>query len=177
MLNGITRLRIDSMGVFLTALIVEITVVTTGSHRLIGNSHNALNLLTCALHIVLRLRNTYAPRFLIGVQTTGNNLATNLDHKVINALATQQFGHYIGTVTLGNSRAVEHDAIIGLTDLTFFEGNLLIANNLHQTIYLLFRGFDTILKAKAPGINQRGNGDIESTISLLRDVHRQFIHI
>ena len=70
---------------------------------------------------------TDAPREALGIDTTGNDLATNLHHEVLNPTVAQHTCYGIHTKALGDGRAVEHHTGILLLDLSTGEGDLLVA--------------------------------------------------
>ena len=72
-------------------------------------------------------------------------------------MTTQQARNDVGAVALGNSRKVH-----------------LIAN-LQQAVDLMARGHLLVLETKAPGIDQRSNGNVEGAVCLARDGLRQFV--
>ena len=102
MLNGIARLGVNRVGKLLTALIIEVTIVATGSHRLISQIQDGLQLMTRIQLIVGRFCDTNLPGESFWIDTTRHHFSANLDHVILYTTTLQQTGHTIRTIALGN---------------------------------------------------------------------------
>ena len=80
---------------------------------------------------------THTPRQPLGIDTTGDNLATDLHHKVLNPTVAQHPGYGIYTKAFGDGGAVEHHTGILFLDFSTGEGDLLVADDLSQTVHLM----------------------------------------
>ena len=169
-LYGIARLRVDGMGIFALALVVEVAVVATGSHRLVGDVEHRLQLVALQQWVVSRFGDANLPGHAFLANTSCYNLSANLHHVVVDAFLFQQTRYSIHTVAFGNGRAVEGDAWIALDNLLAVVAYLLVADDSHQRVYSVLVGQLFVLKAKAPGVDQWTNGDIEGTIGVLANL-------
>ena len=112
---------IDGMGIAFVALIIEVTIVTTGGHRYVSDIQRSLQLMFHIQRILCWLRHTDTPRETLGIHTLSHNLTTDFNHKVFYTSLAQEIGHHIRTITFGNSRAVEHHARVLFLDLAIDE--------------------------------------------------------
>ena len=82
MLYRMTRLGVDGMGIFALALVVEITVVATGGHRLVCEVEDGLQFITLLQWVVGGFGDANFPRHALLADAMSNHLATNLYHIV-----------------------------------------------------------------------------------------------
>ena len=74
------------MGIFLAVLIIEVAIVSTCRHRLVGDIERGLQFLVHVQRIVGRLRNADLPRHTLVVDATRHNLSSYLHHIVLYSL-------------------------------------------------------------------------------------------
>ena len=153
MLNWIARLRIDCMGVFLTVLIIKITIISTRGHRQVCNIKYTLNLTLHGQSVISRLCHANLPRQTLGINTACDNFATYLHHEILHALLLQETGYHIRAKALGNGRTVEHNVRRLFHNTIVFQGNFLIANQSTKTVHLTTIRLDAILKTESPCID------------------------
>ena len=102
MLHGITRLGIHGMRIFLSALIIEITVVAAGSHRDIRHVQRRLQFMAYVQGIIRRFDNPYPPGHATLIDAARHDLTSDLHHEVRHTSAAQEPRHDIGAISLGN---------------------------------------------------------------------------
>ena len=165
------------MGVTTTILIIEVTVVAASGHRFVGDIQDRLQLMTNAEGVFCGFHHTDTPRQALGIDTSGDNLTTNLDHVVLDTAGIQHPRYGINTKAFGNSTTVEHHTGILFTDLTVGKGYLLIADDPAQTVYLMGGRHLLVPETEAPGIDQRCYGDVEGAFGIDRYLHCLHKHL
>ena len=106
MLYGIAGLGINSVGILLAALVIEIAIVAARGHRHISNVQHCLELATDREGVVGRFGDADFPGYALLADALSDNLTTNLNHEVLNPTTTQQTCHNVRSIALGNSRKI-----------------------------------------------------------------------
>ena len=170
MLHGVARPRIYGMGVLLAVAVVVVAVVAAGGQCPFVQLQDGLQLLVGRERVIYRLIDADAPGALLRVDTLDYHLAANVNHQVIDAMRLQHAGHLVHGEPLGYGATVQHDAWVVFHHLILgIEAYLPVAHQLPQAIHLHRVGEVAFLKPEAPGIDQRGYGNVEGSIRLLRD--------
>ena len=159
MLYRIARTGINGMGIFPSALIVEVTIVATGSHGMVGNTQHGLHLALHVQRVFCRFGDAYMPVIPLRILTTYHDLSANLHHIIMDAVRLQQTSHHIAAIALRDSAEVH------------------LVAQLQETIHLLGCRQLLMLETKAPRIHQRCHGDIKGTIRLFADRLCQLIYL
>ena len=84
-----SRLWVNGMGIFLTALIVEVAVVSAGSHALVCHVQYGLQFRSVQSSFFSGFRDTNLPRYAFLADAAGGYLAANLDHIVLDAFVSK----------------------------------------------------------------------------------------
>ena len=109
-LYRIACLGVNGVGIFLSALVIEIAIVTACGHGFVRDIQNGLQLIIHADGIIGGLGHPNAPGHPFVADALGHYLAPNLYHEVLDAVVLEQFSHHVAAITLGDGRAVEHDS-------------------------------------------------------------------
>ena len=168
---------VDGVGVFATVLVIEITIVAAGGHRLVGDVDDGLYLLIDIERIVGGLGDAYLPRQALLADAAGDYLAAYLYHIIVDALAPEIIGNNVAAIAFGYRTAVEHYPRVGLGDTTIGEAHLAIAYKALEAIHLMAGGHSAALEPKAPGIDERGYGDVERAIGDVGYFHGKGEHV
>ena len=103
---------VDGVGVFATVLVIEITIVAAGGHRLVGDVDDGLYLLIDIERIVGGLGDAYLPRQALLADAAGDYLTAYLYHIIVDALAPEIIGNNIAAIAFGiNSGAYVSEII------------------------------------------------------------------
>ena len=165
------------MSIFLASPVVEVAIVAAGGHRTVGDVEHRLNFAAGSQAVINGLVDADAPRQAVGADALDHDLAANLHHVVLHMVPLQHLGHDIAAVALGNGRAVEHHARVGFPDLPTLQRHFTVADNLQQAVHLPVGRLDSVLEAKAPGIDQRRHRNVECTLGNVGDDHRLTEHL
>ena len=165
------------MGITLAILVVELTVVTRGCHTHSTHFQNGLQFLVDGKRVFYRFINADAPCFHAGVLAFHYYFSTDVHHVVIHAFLVQQTGYSVHSIPFGNGAAIQHQARVFLDNLTVFQLNLLIADELSETIDHAWFNLDGVLESESPSIHQRSYRNVERTIRFSRNVLSQFEYL
>ena len=175
-LNRVSRLGVDGMGVLLAVLVVEVAVVAACSHSHILDVEHRLQLFVDCKRVVSGLRYANLPRQTLLRYAVGYNLAANLNHIVLDAVALEQVCHNVATVTFGNGRAVEHNARVGLGYAVVAQRHLLISYDRAQRVDSRLCGRVASLESEAPCVDKRSHRYVEGTVGVVGNVLGQVEH-
>ena len=134
MLNGITRLGVDCVGVFLAVLIVEVAVVATCCHSHILDVEHSLQLFVHSERVVAGLCHSSLPGQAFLADAFSHNLTANLYKVVVDAMPAQEGCHNVASITFGYCATVEHHSRVGLAYVIVFKRNLLVAYHRAQGV-------------------------------------------
>ena len=174
MLHGIAGTGVYGMGIAFAVSIIESAIISARSHSAIGEFHHGFNLIVHLRTVVNGTIYAYVPRRILGIFSFCHYLAANFHQIVFNAKLVEKRSYRIASVTFGYCAAIELCfGILLYYSAAIRERNLAVAHCGEQTAYV--GGSNTVFfcKTKAPGINKRCNGNVESTVGCFRNGLRQ----
>ena len=171
LLYGTAGDGVDGVGEALSVLIVEVAIVAAGGYSAVGQVHDILQARVDLGGVLLWLVDAYAPEVLAGIEAAAVDLAADLDHVVLDAFGTEEVGHHVAHVALGDAREVEADARIVLDDMAIIvNAHFLVADEGLDAVDHLLRDVLAVLEAEAPQVDQRSAGDVEGAMRDLTDL-------
>ena len=162
------------MGIAFAVSIIESAIISARSHSAIGEFHHGFNLIVHLRTVVNGTIYAYAPQRILGIFSLSRNLSANFNEIIFNAKLVEKRSYDIAPVTFGYCAAIElRFRILLYYPAAIRERNLAVAHCFKKIEDC--RGSNTVLfcKTKAPDINKRCNGNVESTIGCFRNGLRQ----
>ncbi len=164
-LHGITRGGVYGVS-YASSIVggVVVAVVAAGGHGAIGEVEDGGQLLIGTRRVVSCFVDAYTPRLALRIHTADDDFTANFNHEILNALTAQVVGDNINAEALGHGRAVKDDAGGVLLDMVVVkQTDVLIAHKLTEAVHLRTIGQLSVLEAKAPGIDEGSDGNVEGS--------------
>ena len=177
-LHGVSRPGIHGVGILLPLVVIIVPVVSAGGHGRVGDVQY---LLQCPAHgqgVVLGLVDADAPRSARRVQPSGDDFAADVHHIVVHAPPAEQLRHHIDGIALGHGTARQHQPGVVLADAPVrAEAHPPVSGERQQAIHHAAVREGPVAESESPGVDQRGDGDVESPSRLGRHLLAAAEHV
>ena len=177
MLHGLSGFRIDGVRNFAPVYIIEIAVISGSSNPAITDMQHGLYFAHGFRAIIHRLIDANGPLFSLGILTFHDDFTPNFHHIVGTTIGRKELSHAIYAVAFGHSATIYSNTRIAFAQLVFFVIQLVVTDELTERIHLCLGDFLAMFEAKPPFVDQRGNRNVEGTVSFLRELLRKSHHV
>ena len=174
MLDRSTGTWIDRVRVTYAVLLEIVAVITGGGNRGIAGIDDPLHR---ALEGLRRFDGD-PPRLVAGLLTLDADLATDFDQIVLDAIGLEHIGDSVHPIALGDPRqvgihrlALDHRIAIEL------QRQMIDLLERLRDLFIARRLVETLIRAEAPQIDGRTDGDIEGPVGALADILRLGQHL
>lgn len=172
LLGRIARQRVDGVRIFLSVLIVEVTVVARRRHPDVRQFEHRLQILSHGERVVNRLVHSDAPQCIVRILPAHHYLAADVDHKILDTLRLKQLCHHIHRIAFRYGAAIEHHERIALLHAVAHQPDLPVSRQLAQTVHHCRIRERPLLESEPPCVDQRSNGDVETPLCLVGNLYR-----
>ena len=120
-MHGIAGSRIDGVTATNGTIVIEIAVVTAGSHADVGNGKNLLEFFLCAFVVEVWFGDTNTPRFTFGVDAMCDYFSAYVHEVVVTTVCAEDGSYHVAGLSFGNCSAVNLYTRVGLNHMVIKE--------------------------------------------------------